>query len=108
MKIARWIDIGAPIDLTQIIRNGGGTPFAGFLEDDLRPTLSLAPRRCCCRQTHSAGHRRLRPRERPGLQTRFLVTLDRSVGGVAAGTNLAAGLALAEWQHDLDLPAVAD
>ncbi len=31
MKIARWVDLGAPIDLSGIFGSGG---FAGFLEDD--------------------------------------------------------------------------
>jgi hypothetical protein len=96
MKIARWIDLGAPIDLTQIIRSGGGTPFAGFLEDDLRPTLSLVP--SALRAAAAGRITRLVIGAYDldsGLESgSLLVTLDRAIGGVAAGTNLAAGAIL--------------
>jgi hypothetical protein len=91
MKIARWIDLGAPIDLSP-----GG--FAAFLEDDIRPTLSLVP----SLQNAAAA----------GSLTRFVIgaydldsginptslslTLDRAVGGIPAGTNLAAGLSIVD------------
>jgi hypothetical protein len=108
MKIARWIDIGAPIDLTQIIRNGGGTPFAGFLEDDLRPTVSLVP---TIRQAAASGRlTRLVIGAydlESGLDPNTLsVTLNRSIGGISAGANLAAGSAIANGgMISISLPA---
>jgi uncharacterized protein (TIGR03437 family) len=96
MKIARWIDIGAPIDLATL--DPGGNNFAGFFEDDLRPTLSLLP---SVSQATTAGK-----------LTRFVIgaydlesgidpaslqlTFDRPVGGQPAGTNLATGSTIAE------------
>ncbi len=96
MKIARWVDTGAPIDLTNLIRAGGDTAVAGFLEDDLRPTLSLVP------SVAQAG---------AGI-SRFVIgaydldsgidpatlslTVDRAVGSTPAGTNLAAGQTISE------------
>jgi hypothetical protein len=96
MKIARWIDTGAPIDLASIFRAGGDPAVVGFLEDDLRPTLSLVP------SVAQAG----------GSISRFVIgaydldsgidpstlslTLDRAVGGAPAGANLAAGQTISE------------
>lgn len=96
MKIARWIDIGAPIDLKQIIESRGGAILAGFFEDDLRPTLSLLP---STSQAAAAGR-----------ITDFVIgaydldsgidpaslslTADRAVAGMNAGTNLAANASL--------------
>ena len=37
------VDLGAPIDLSGIINAHGGGGFAGFMEDDICPTLSLVP-----------------------------------------------------------------
>jgi hypothetical protein len=111
MKIARWIDLAAPIELTQIIRSGGGTPFAGFLEDDLRPTLSVVP--SALRAAAAGRITRLVIGAYDldsGLDTGSLsVTLDRTVGGVAAGTNLAAGATLANGGVvSISLPAQID
>jgi uncharacterized protein (TIGR03437 family) len=108
LKIARWIDLGAPIDLTQAITSGGGRAFAGFFEDDLRPTLALTP---------TTAQAALNP-----LLTRFVIgaydldsgldpatltlTLDRAVGEAPAGTNLAAGLTVgAGGTATINLPA---
>jgi len=93
MKIARWVDIGAPIELKGVSGRGD---FAGFLEDDLRPTLALFPS-----TTQAASG---------GVISRFVVgaydlesgldastlslVLDRSVGSIPAGANLASGIAL--------------
>lgn len=92
MKIARWIDLGCPIDLTTPNSSAGWKTYAGFLEDDLRPTLSLVPS-----VTQATKDRKL---------TRFIigaydlesginpatlsVKLDRAVGNIPAGTNIAA------------------
>ncbi len=92
MKIARWVDLGAPIDLTGANFTAGLKSYAGYLEDDLRPTLSLLPT-----VEQAVKDRKL---------TRFVVgaydlesginpaslsvTLDRAVGNFPAGTNIAA------------------
>ncbi len=95
MKIARWVDLGAPIDLAAQYGAGG---FAGFMEDDIRPTLSLTPSvgRAAAAGTISRfviGAYDLES----GLNTSTLsLVLDRAVGGFAAGANLAAGLAITE------------
>jgi uncharacterized protein (TIGR03437 family) len=93
MKIARWIDLGAPIDLP-----AGSNGFAGFFEDDLRPTLSLLPS--------------VAQATADGKLSRFIIgaydldsgldpatlslTFNRAVGGQPAGTNLASGLTVNE------------
>jgi hypothetical protein len=92
MTIARWIDIGCPIDLP------GPNTFAGFFEDDTRPTLTLVP-------VDEAA-------QAAGKLTRFVIgaydlesgldpstlslTLNVASGGSPPGTNLAAGLSIAE------------
>jgi hydrazine synthase alpha subunit-like protein len=108
MKIARWVDLGAPIDLSQYFGSSG---FAAFLEDDLRPTLALVP---------TAAQA-----ARAGLLTRLVIgaydlesglnsatlslTFDRAVGAVPAGTNLAAGLGVANGGTvAINLPATVD
>lgn len=91
MKIARWIDLGAPIDLLSI--RGSLDTFAGFFEDDLRPTLALvstvlqaAAMRELSRFTIGAYDLD------SGIDSSSLsLMLDRAVGGIPAGTNLAAG-----------------
>ena len=87
MTLARWVDLGAPIDLD--------TPW-GFLEDDLRPTLVLRP-----------GLEQLAPSdaisrleiaafdvESGVVPASLSVTCDQPVGPAPPGTNLAAGAAL--------------
>ena len=92
MKIARWVDLGAPIDLTGVNFSVSLKSYAGYLEDDLRPTVALVPS-----VEQAVKERRL---------TRFVigaydlesginpatlsVTLDRAVGSFPAGTNIAA------------------
>ena len=98
MKIVRWIDLGAPIELTDLMRAQGTRPFGGFFEDDLRPTLALTP---TVAQAAAVG-----------ILTRFVIgaydlesgldpaslslTLNRAVGSIAAGANLAAGASIAD------------
>ena len=108
MKIARWVDLGAPIDLTGIIQETGGGGFAGYLEDDIRPTLSLVP--SVSRATAAGSISRfvigaydLESGLDPGTLS---VTLNRSVGAVAAGTNLAAERRIVEGGSvTINLPA---
>ncbi len=111
MKIARWIDIGSPIDLTSIMQGQGGLTFAGFLEDDLRPTVSLVPA-----EAQAAAARRLTrlvvgayDLESGIDQSSLSVTLDRTIGGVPAGTNLAAGQSIPNGGSlAINLPAPVD
>lgn len=98
MKIARWVDLGAPIDLTGIIRERGGGGFAGFFEDDIRPTLSLVP--TVARATVAGrisrfviGAYDLDSGIDPATLT---LVLSRAIGNIAAGTNLAAGLTITD------------
>ena len=92
MKIARWIDLGAPIDLMQYARR----PYAGYFEDDLRPTLSLVPVNTPDNNTLTRfviGAYDLESGIDPATLS---LTLDRAVGSVAAGTNLTANLAISD------------
>jgi hypothetical protein len=83
LTLARWIDLGAPIDL--------GSPW-GFLEDDLRPTLVLRP---SVAQARSAGGIDaleisafdVESGVVPGSLT---VTCNLRLGALAPGANLAA------------------
>jgi Hydrazine synthase alpha subunit middle domain/Viral BACON domain len=108
MKIARWVDLGAPIDLTGIIQAQGGGGFAGYLEDDLRPTLSLVPsvQRAAATGNLSRfviGAYDLESGLEPGT---LVLTLNRAVGNMPAGTNLAAGLVINEGGTvTINLPA---
>lgn len=84
LTLARWIDLGSPIDL--------GTPW-GFLEDDLRPTLVLRPSTV---QARSAGG--LDALEISTFDTEsgvapgsLKVTCNLRLGSFAPGANLAAG-----------------
>lgn len=93
MKIARWIDLGAPIDLAGIMRAAGGDGFAGFLEDDLRPTLSLSPTVRLAAAAGSISRFVIGAYDmESGLDPGTLsLTLSRPVGAIPPGTNLAAG-----------------
>src|SRR5215203_2448381 len=83
LTLARWIDLGAPIQL--------GTPW-GFLEDDLRPTLVLRPSTA---QAWAAGS--IDALEISAFDTEsgvvpasLTVTCNLRLGSVAPGANLAA------------------
>jgi hypothetical protein len=91
MQIARWIDLGAPIDLLSI--RGGQGSYAGFFEDDLRPTLSLVPSVSQAAAAHSVSRFIVGAYDlESGLDASTLsLTLDRAVGAIVAGTNLTAG-----------------
>lgn len=75
LALARWIDLGAPIDL--------GSPW-GFLEDDLRPTLVVRP----SADALEISAFDVESGVVPGSLT---VTCNRALGSFAAGSNLAAG-----------------
>lgn len=92
LTLVRWIDLGCPIDLTNL-DGKSETPVPGWLVDDQRPTLTLtypqrgknAPFDQILIGMHDVSS---------GLDMEsFTVTLDVPVGGVAAGTNLAAKFA---------------
>jgi hypothetical protein len=93
LTLARWVDLGAPIDLT---RGGASAPW-GYLEDDLRPALVLRPSLEAARAAGGAidvlevAAFDVESGVVPGSLT---VTCDRALGRFAAGTNLAAGKAL--------------
>jgi hypothetical protein len=83
LTLARWIDLGAPVDL--------GSPW-GFLEDDLRPTLVVRP---SLAQARAAGG--FDTLEIAAFDTEsgvvpgsLSVTCNLRLGSFAAGTNLAA------------------
>jgi hypothetical protein len=98
MKIARWVDLGAPIDLTSIFRAAGDSAVVGFFEDDLRPTLSVLPTVAQAAALRSISRFVIGAYDLDsGIDAATLsITLDRAVGGIAAGTNLAAGLTITE------------
>jgi hypothetical protein len=96
MKIARWVDIGAPIELKELVRQSGGEVIAGFLEDDVRPTLALLP---SVRQAATSGRISRFVVGAYDLEsgldaTTLSLTADQSVGGFPAGQNLVAGLTI--------------
>jgi hypothetical protein len=96
MKIARWIDTGAPIELASIIQGQGGVSFADFFEDDLRPTLALAPTVLQAAADGTIARFVVGAYDlESGLNAQTLsLTLDRAVGGIPAGTNLASSLTI--------------
>lgn len=81
--LARWLDLGAPIDL--------GSPW-GFLEDDLRPTLVVRPSVAQARAAGGIDALEISAFDAesgvvPGSLT---VTCNLRLGSFAAGANLAA------------------
>ncbi len=111
LKIVRWIDLGCPIDLTTINFSVGWKTYAGYLEDDLRPTLTLVP------SVEQATKERTLSRLvigaydlESGINSATLsVTLDRAVGNVPAGTNLAASARISNGNTVvIDLPTPLD
>lgn len=86
LTLARWIDLGAPIQLDSAW---------GWLEDDLRPTLWVSPTLEQARNeavnTINVGAYDLES----GLAAHSLsVTFNLPIGGQLAGTNFAYGLSL--------------
>jgi len=84
LTLARWVDLGAPIDL--------GSPW-GFLEDDLRPTLVLRP---SVTQARGAGGLDVLEIaafdvESGVVPASLSVICNVAIGPFAAGANLAAG-----------------
>jgi hypothetical protein len=84
MTLARWIDLGAPIDL--------GSPW-GFLEDDLRPTLVVRPSAVPARSAKTLDLLEISAFDaESGVAAGSLtVTCNLKLGGFRAGANLAAG-----------------
>ncbi len=83
LTLARWIDLGAPINL--------GAPW-GFLEDDLRPTLVLRP---SVAQARAAGgivalELSAFDTESGVVPASLTVTCNLRLGAFAPGANLAA------------------
>ncbi|HEV7784433.1 MAG TPA: hypothetical protein VGQ28_03795, partial [Thermoanaerobaculia bacterium] len=84
MTLARWIDLGAPIDL--------GSPW-GFLEDDLRPTLVVRPSAVQARTAKTLDFLEISAFDaESGVAAGSLtVTCNLKLGSFRPGTNLAAG-----------------
>jgi hypothetical protein len=106
LTLARWIDLGSPIDLPDAKQ-----PGAGWLLDEGRPTLALAspgpgastePLTHILLGMHDYG---------TGLDLASLsVTADFEIDGVPAGENLAAKLQTLpdnRWELRLQKPIVA-
>jgi len=84
LTLARWVDLGAPINQ--------GTPW-GWFEDDLRPTLWVAPTVLQASLAPVAAVNIGAYDLQSGLKPNSLhVTLNVSAGGHPAGYNFAAGL----------------
>jgi hypothetical protein len=84
LTLARWIDLGAPIDL--------GRPW-GFLEDDLRPVLVLRPSVTRARQAGAIDVLEIAAFdvESGVVPGSLVVTCNLRLGGFRPGANLAAG-----------------
>lgn len=98
LKIIRWIDTGAPIDLSTAMKNRGQNIFATYFEDDLRPTLSLIPSEKYAAESRTLSRFVIGTYDlESGVNPASLsLTLDRPVGNFAAGTNLASGLSISD------------
>ncbi|MBI3796891.1 MAG: DUF11 domain-containing protein [Deltaproteobacteria bacterium] len=101
LTLARWVDLGAPINLDN---------FWGWFEDDLRPTLWVAP---TIAQAHSGPVNKVTVGAydlESGLAANTLtVTFNMAIDGRPAGTNFAAGLNPANGGVlDIPLPTSVD
>jgi hypothetical protein len=87
LTLARWVDLGAPIDL--------GTPW-GYLEDDLRPTLVLRPSLQAARAAGGFDTLEIAAFdvESGVVPASLTVTCNLRLGTFAPGANLAAGRSL--------------
>jgi uncharacterized protein (TIGR03437 family) len=111
MKIVRWIDLGCPIDLTATNLSVGWKSYAGFLEDDLRPTLSLVPSVAQATKDRKLTRLVLGAYDlESGINPASLsVKLDRAVGNIPAGANLAANTTITNGGTVvINLPASLD
>ncbi len=101
LTLARWIDLGAPIDL--------GSPW-GWFEDDLRPTLWVSPTVVEGRAAPVSAIRVGAYDLESGVAPETLsVTLDVAIGPKPAGANLAAGVAARDGGViEVTLPASVD
>jgi hypothetical protein len=88
LTLARWVDLGAPIDLST-----SGSPHWGFLEDDLRPTLVLRPSVERARQAGFVDVLEIAAfdTESGVVPASLSVTCNLRLGAFAPGANLAAG-----------------
>jgi hypothetical protein len=88
LTLARWVDLGAPIDLS----SAGASPW-GFLEDDLRPALVLRPSVARARQAGFVDVLEIAAFdvESGAVPSSLAVTCNLRLGGFAPGANLAAG-----------------
>jgi len=104
--IARWIDLGCPIDLDFDPKNPAKTGY-GWMLDDQRPTLTLT--------SPTPGENKSVERIVIGMHDygsglnveSFTVTADFAMDGVAAGENLAANFkpaAQGVWEWKLSKP----
>jgi hypothetical protein len=88
LTLARWVDLGAPIDLSS-----SSSPHWGYLEDDLRPTLVVRPSVAGARQAGFVDVLEIAAFDtESGVAPASLsVTCNLRLGGFAPGANLAAG-----------------
>jgi hypothetical protein len=106
LTLARWVDLGCPIDLTRDAKQPDA-PLRGWAIDDQRPTLALALPKAGANATfdrvlvgmHDTGS---------GLDAAsFSATADFAIDGVAAGAELATkfrALPDGRWELKLDTP----
>ncbi|MBX3725633.1 MAG: hypothetical protein KF823_06910 [Xanthomonadales bacterium] len=97
LTVARWIDLGTPVELVAWNQPGqppGQQAFWGFHEDDLRPTLVVRPAADAASEPVSVIQISAFDTASGVNPATLRVTASHALGGVPAGTNLAAGLAL--------------
>ncbi len=101
LTLARWVDLGAPIERDE---------YWGWLEDDLRPTLWVAPTILQARLNPTGSVVVGAYDLESGLEPNSLsVTFDVAVGAQPAGHNFATGLSPANGGTiTVSLPAVVD
>ena len=108
--LTRWVDLGAPIDMCSWPGHPCGTPTWGWFEDDVRPTLWVAPTVAQARagplSAILVATYDLDSALAPGTLS---VTFDVAIGGQPAGTNFAAGVNPANGATvSVPLPAAVD
>ena len=108
--LARWVDLGAPIDTCSWPGHPCGTPTWGWFEDDLRPTLSVSPTVSEARAGPVSSIAVAAYDMESGLKAGTLsLTFDVPVGGQPPGHDFAAGIDPANGETvQVGLPAAVD
>ncbi len=114
MLLARWIDTGAGVDLSNFAepgQTGSQQARIGFLQDDLRPTTVLRPSTAAAANLSSLAAVQVSAFDiESGVRTapgQWSLTADRAIGAISAGANLAAGLTLPANGAPLNIPLPA-